>query len=404
MPTVTDPGDVLDRLAGWQRSLRAQFPIIANNPELAYLDNAATTQKPQAVLDAVTDYLTTENANAARGSYPWATATTARIEAARQRVRTALDDHGNDSAVEFVDGTSAGLRAVAGWLGDLLADGDEIIVPFGDHESNLRPWLDLRDTLARSGTRVTVVPVPVDPASGDYDHRALPALVSERTRFIAVTHVHHVFGADMNVHRVRAAVGPDVPICLDAAQSVGHRPVSVGELDVDFVVFSGHKMLALPGVGAVWARNRRGPRFTLRGWPGTPNTAGIVSMVAAFDWLDAAGPAAIHAWTTALSTRLTTGLAGLHGVRVLGCQNSLTADSPVQRREGIVTFRHDRVRADDLGFVLADEGVMVRADSQCQAGRGSGDHAVRVSAYVYNTPEEIDRVLEVVRRCERMTS
>lgn len=404
MTTVTDPAAVLDRLAGWQQSLRAQFPIIANNPELAYLDSAATTQKPQAVLDAVTEYLTTENANAARGSYPWATATTARIEAARQRVRTALGDRGNESAVEFVEGTSAGLRAVAGWLGEVLADGDEIIVPFGDHEANLRPWLDLRDGLARRGIRVTVLPMPVDPASGDYDHRALPALVTERTRFVAVTHVHHVFGADMNVHRVRAAVGPEVPICLDAAQSVGHRPVSVGELDVDFVVFSGHKMLALPGIGAVWARNRREPGFALRGWAGTPNTAGIVGLVSAFDWLDAAGPARIQAWTTALSTRLTDGLARLDGVRVLGCQNSLAADSPVQRREGIVTFRHDRVRADDLGFVLAAEGIMVRADSQCQAGRNSADHAVRVSTHVYNTPEEIDRVLEVVRRCEGMVS
>ncbi|MFI9536172.1 aminotransferase class V-fold PLP-dependent enzyme [Nocardia fusca] len=404
MTTVTNPNAVLDRLAGWQQQLRAQFPIIANNPELAYLDSAATTQKPQAVLDAVTDYLTTANANAARGSYPWATATTAHIESARQRVRTTLGDTGIDSGVEFVDGTSAGLRAVAGWLADLLVDGDEIIVPFGDHEANLRPWLDLRDDLSHRGIRVQVLPMPVDPASGDYDHRALPSLISERTRFIAVTHVHHVFGADMNVHRVRAAAGPEVLICMDAAQSVGHRLVSVAELDVDFLVFSGHKMLALPGVGAVWARNRRGPRFAVRGWTGTPNTAGIISLTAAFDWLDAAGPADIGAWTSALSARLTGGLTGLEGVRVLGCQNSLAADAPVQRRESIVTFRHARVRSDDLGFVLADEGIMVRADNHCQAGRRSDDHAVRVSVHIYNTPEEIDRVLEVVRRCEGTAS
>lgn len=404
MTTMPDPNAVLDRLAGWQRPLRAQFPIIANNPELAYLDSAATTQKPQAVLDTVTDYLTTANANAARGSYPWATDTTARIEAGRQRVRTALGDTGTDSGVEFVDGTSAGLRAVAGWLEGLLVDGDEIIVPFGDHEANLRPWLDLRDDLTRRGVGVTVVPMPVDPASGDYDYRALPSLVTERTRFVAVTHVHHVFGVDMNVHRVREAVGPEVPLCVDAAQSVGHRPVSVAELDADFLVFSGHKMLALPGVGAVWARNRRGPRFAVRGWAGTPNTAGIVGLAAAFDWLDAAGLTEIGAWTSALSARLTGGLTELDGVRVLGCQAGLAADSPVQRRESIVTFRHARVRADDLGFVLASEGIMVRADSQCQAGRTSEDQAVRVSVHVYNTPQEIDRVLEVVRRCEGMAS
>ncbi|SDD39587.1 aminotransferase class V-fold PLP-dependent enzyme [Actinokineospora iranica] len=396
---------VLDRLADWQRGLRAEFPIIAKNPGLAYLDSAATTQKPAAVLDAVTGFLTTDNANVGRGSYPWATSTTARIDAARDRVRCAMGDDGTDSSVEFVSGASQGLRAVAEeWLADRLADGDEIIAPFGDHQANLRPWLDLRDRLAARGVRIAVVPMPVDPASGDYDHRALPSVVTSRTRFVAVTHVHHVFGADMNVHRVREVVGPDVPICLDAAQSVGHRPVSVADLDVDFVVFSGHKMLALPGVGAVWARNSRGPRFTLGGWAGTPNTAGVVSMAAAFDWLDRAGLADIQAWTTALCVRLTDGLSRMPGVRVLGCQDSLAADSPVQRREGIVTFRHTRVRSDDLGFVLADEGIMVRADSHCQAGRDARDRAVRVSVHVYNTPEEIDRVLAVVSRCEGMGS
>jgi cysteine desulfurase / selenocysteine lyase len=401
----TPSDEVIDRLTPWQATLRAQFPILETNPGAAYLDSAATTQKPTAVLDAVAEFLTTTNANVGRGSYPWATATSARIDAARERVRTALGDNGTGSSVEFVSGTSHGLRAVAqGWLADQLTDGDEIIVPFGDHESNLRPWLDLREQLASRGIGVRVLAMPVDPTSGDYDHRALPALVTERTRFVAVTHVHHVFGVDMNVHRVREVVGPDVPICLDAAQSVGHRPVSVSELDVDFVVFSGHKMLALPGVGAVWARNRRGPRFGLRGWAGTPNTTGIVSMVAAFDWLDAAGTADIGAWTTALSARLTDGLARLPGVRVLGCQDSLRANSPVQRREAIVTFRHRTVRSDDLGFVLADEGIMVRADGHCQAGRESGDHAVRVSVHVYNTPDEIDRVLAVVSRCEGMRS
>ncbi|APE34956.1 cysteine desulfurase [Nocardia mangyaensis] len=404
MTMNADPA-VLDRLADWQQRLRRQFPIIAGNPRPAYLDSAATAQKPAAVLDAVNEFLTGDNANVGRGSYPWATSTTARVDRARDRVRKALGDDDSDSSVEFVSGTSAGLRAVAqDWLAELLADGDEIIVPFGDHQSNLRPWLDLRVALARRGVRIAVKAMPVDAASGDYDHRALPSLLNARTKFVAATHVHHVFGADMNVHRIREAVGPDVPICLDAAQSVGHGPVSVADLDVDFVVFSGHKMMALPGIGAVWARNRRGPRFTRQGWAGTPNTAGIVSMTAAFDWLDAAGLADVRAWNSALSARLTDGLSAFDGVQVLGCQDSLSLDSTVQHRESIVTFRHRRVRSDDLGFVLADEGIMVRADSHCQAGRDSRDHAVRVSVHVYNTPAEIDRLLAVVGRCERMQS
>ncbi|CRK58216.1 Cysteine desulfurase [Alloactinosynnema sp. L-07] len=400
MTTLTSP---LERLHDWQCDLRAQFPILTANPAVAYLDSAATGQKPRAVLDAVAEFLTTTNANIGRGSYPWANTATERVAQVRQRVRLALGDTAGDTAstVEFVSGTSHGLRAVANdWLADILADGDEIIVPFGDHQANLRPWLDLRDTLALRGVRIGVVPMPVDPTSGDYDHRALPALVTPRTRFVAATHVHHVYGANMNVHRIREAVGPDVPICLDAAQSVGHGPVSVADLDVDFIVFSGHKMLALTGVGAVWARNRRGPHFALRGWEGTPNTAGIVSLGAAFDWLDAAGLDRVREWSTALGVLLTDSLSRMADVEVLGCQRSLTADSDVQRREGIVTFRHRKVRSDDLGFVLADEGIMVRADSHCQAGRDSADRAVRVSPHVYNTPDEIDRLLSVVRRCE----
>lgn len=400
MTTMTHSSP-LDRLREWQLAVREDFPILTANPGLAYLDSAATAQKPRAVLDAVTEFLSTTNANVGRGSYPWANSTGARVAAVRERIKQALGDDDLESSVEFVSGTSHGLRSVAmDWLPRLLTDGDEIIVPFGDHQANLTPWLEVRDTLAKQGVRIAVRPMPVDPLSGDYDHRALPTIVNERTKFVAATHVHHVYGANMNVHRIREVVGPDVPICLDAAQSVGHGPVSVADLDVDFVVFSGHKMLALTGVGAVWARNRRGPRFELGGWAGTPNTAGIVSLQAAFDWLDAVGPANIREWTTALGVRLTDGLSRMDDVTVLGCQQSLTAESDVQRREGIVTFRHRKVRSDDLGFVLADEGIMVRADSHCQAGRDNEDRAVRVSLHAYNTPDEIDRLLAVLRRCE----
>lgn len=390
--------DITAELGDWQANLRKQFPIVTDNPELCYLDSAATAQKPNAVLEATTNYLTRSNANAGRGSYPWANETTARVERVRGRVKEFLGDPDPDATVvQFVSGTSDGLRRVAlDWLAPWLRDGDEIIVPFGDHSANLLPWTEARDVLSRQGKDIVVHALPVDSASGDYDHRALPELVNERTRFVAVTHVHHVFGGDMNVHRIREVVGPDVPICLDAAQSVGHRPVSVAELDVDFVVFSGHKMMALPGIGAVWARNRRGPEFTPGGWSGTPNTSGIVSLEAAMDWLDAAGLAKIGQWTSELCIRLTDGLSRLPKYRVQGCQQSLTRDSTVQRREGIVTFTHDDIESADLGFILSSKGFMVRVDSHCQAGKSAKDGSVRVSVHVYNTVEEIDGLLEVL--------
>ncbi|WP_030296845.1 aminotransferase class V-fold PLP-dependent enzyme [Streptomyces katrae] len=393
---MADAGtDTLEELRSWQRPLRAQFPIIVANPGLAYLDSAATAQKPQAVLDAAQHYLTTSNANAGRGSYPWANATTATVERARGRVKEFLGDPEPDgSSVHFTSGASEGLRTVArDWLAARLTDGDEIVVPFADHEANLAPWLEVRELLARQGVRIRVRELPYQDGSGDYDPAALAASAGPRTRFVAATHVHHVYGADMNVHRIRRVVGPDVPICLDAAQSIGHLPFSVSGLDVDFVVFSGHKALALPGTGAVWARGRRGPEFRPGGWAGTPNTVGIASLTAALDWLDAAGTDRIEAWTVALAARLTDGLSRLDAYEVLGCRSSLAAGSEVQKRRSIVAFRHREIESRDLGFILYSHGFMVRSDGHCQAGARVKDGSVRVSLHLYNTVEEIEALL-----------
>ncbi|KUO05311.1 aminotransferase class V-fold PLP-dependent enzyme [Streptomyces caeruleatus] len=396
--TDTQETDAIAELGEWQRTLRAHFPIITAHPELAYLDSAATAQKPQSVLDAVHTYLTTTNANAGRGTYPWANRTTDLVEQARDRVKRFLDDPAPDrSTVHFTSGTTEGLRAVArDWLPGLLADGDEIVVPVADHEANIAPWLEARRHLAARGVHIRVRPMPYQRSSGDYDHTALAELAGPRTRFVAVSHVHHVYGGNMNVHRIRRAVGPDAVICLDAAQSVGHLPVSVADLDVDLVVFSGHKAMALPGTGAVWARQSRGPRFAPGGWSGTPNTVGIASLTAALDWLDTAGTDRIERWTLALTARLTEGLRHLDAYEILGCQKSLAADSSVQRRQGIVTFRHNAVDSGDLGFILFSHGFMVRSDQHCQGGAGERTGSVRVSLHVHNTPEEIDRLLDVL--------
>ncbi|MDH6574462.1 aminotransferase class V-fold PLP-dependent enzyme [Kitasatospora sp. MAP5-34] len=391
--------ETFDELRDWQHALRAQFPIIVANPGLAYLDSAATSQKPQAVLDAVQTYLTTANANAGRGTYTWANDTTALVARTRDRVARHLGDPEPErSGVHFVSGATEGLRAVArDWFPRYLSDGDEIIVPFADHQANALPWLEAQELLASQGVRIVVRELPYEPASHDYDPAALAELVTARTAFVAATHVHHVYGGNMNVHRIRRAVGPDVPICLDAAQSVGHLPVDVRALDVDFVVFSGHKAMALPGSGAVWARNTRGPEFKPGGWTGTPNTTGIASLEAALDWLDAAGPERIERWTVALAARLTDALRNLDAYEVLGCQQSLAADSEVQQRSGIVTFRHRDIGSNDLGFVLSTHGFMVRADGHCQGRAGESDSSVRVSLHAYNTPDEIDRLLTVLR-------
>lgn len=404
--TTSEPRDrgetFPEELSAWQRSLRAEFPIIMDHPGLVYLDSAATAQKPEAVLKAVQTYLTTANANAGRGTYPWANASTELVERTREQVKSFLSDPAPErSSVHFTSGTTEGLRAIArDWLPTFLTEGDEIVVPFADHQANVMPWLEAQELLESQGVRVRVREMPYQASSGDYDPAALAGAIGPRTRFVAATHVHHVYGADMNVQRIRAVVGPDVPICLDAAQSVGHLPVSVTDLDVDFVAFSGHKALALPGSGAVWARQARGPRFAPGGWSGTPNTAGVAALAAALDWLREAGTDRIARWTTALALRLTDGLRRLPAYQVLGCRSSLAADSLVQHRAGIVTFRHHTIGAADLGFILFSHGFMVRTDGHCQGAAGEKTSSVRVSAHVYNTPEEIDRLLAVLATLE----
>ncbi|GAA2512366.1 aminotransferase class V-fold PLP-dependent enzyme [Pilimelia columellifera] len=398
---ASHPDQVLADLADWQRNVREQFPILRAAGQQAYLDSAATAQKPQAVLDAVHHYLITANANAGRGTYRWANESTALVQRCADRVRELLDDpHPDHSGVHFVSGTTEALRRIAlDWLPALLTDGDEIIVPDADHLANVTAWTEARDTLERHGVHVRLVPMPYEP-SGDYDIAALAGLVNERTRLVAATHVHHVYGVDMNVHRIRRVVGDEVLICLDAAQSIGHLPVSVTDLDVDFLAFSGHKAMALPGVGALWARNTRGPRYEHRGWDGSPNTTGLVSLIAAVDWFDATDLRRIADWTVALGARLTDGLHHIPGIQVLGCQDSLTLGSTVQRRHGLVSLRRPEISSADLGFVLAEHGLMVRANAHCQGPAGERETSVRVSLHAYNTIEEIDALLEVLQRLD----
>lgn len=393
----------LHELSSWHSHVRSQFPIFGQNPDLAYLDSCATAQKPQQVLDAVHTYLTTVNANAGRGIYPWANLTTEKVEAATNRVKTFLaDPDPTTSSVHFVSGTTHGLRTVAeDWLVENLRDGDEIIVPLADHQANAVPWYDACRQLAARGVRVTMHALPYEHSgSGDYDQTALAALVGPRTRFVAATHVHHVYGVDMNVHRIRETVGPHPLICLDAAQGVGHLPIDLAALDVDFLVFSGHKAMALPGVGVIWSRNQRGPVFAPHGWQGSPNTAGIVSLAAALDWLDDTDVTLIDRWTVGLASLVTDALSQLDGVEILGCQSSLRADSAVQRRQGIVTFRHRSIGSHDVGFILASQGLMVRSDSHCQAAQGEKTASVRVSVHAYTSIEETNRLIEAVTELE----
>jgi len=393
---------------------REQFPALTADPGVVYLDSAATTQKPRPVIDAVTAGLASQTANPGRGAYPWSARGARRIAEVRAQ---AARFFGAASAEEivFTPGATAGLNAVAlSWGLTNLADGDEILYSPLDHTSNVYPWMHLQQVLARFGRRVTLVPYGVTVA-GEADTADMAAKVSPRTRLITVTHVHHVFGALTTLEELRGRLGPAVRLCFDCTQSAGHIPVDVGQLGCDFAVFSGHKMFGVAGTGVLYARRRVHPELApflpgggsgvrlagdgpagplldglrmpdgLEG--GTPDLAGISALGAAIEFIDGVGLEPIAAHNRALTRFLAERLAALPRVTLL--PGVAWAACPVGY--GIVSFRVDGVRSDDVGFALASRGFYARTGNHCLPAGTEYEDSVRVSVHAYNSGYELER-------------
>ena len=389
--------------------LRAQFPILqteARGHPLVYLDNGASSQMPQAVIDAVTIHETTSRANVLRGIHHLAEAATTAYEDARGKVARHLNVADADEIV-FTGGTTGAINLVAYAFGGSLAEGDEIVVSMLEHHSNIVPWQLLRD---RAGIVLKVLPVSDD---GRLDLTDLEEIVTDRCRLIAVTHASNVTGAVTDVRALAdAARGVGARLLLDGAQSVQHGPVDVPSLDCDFYAFSGHKTYAPNGIGVLWAKREllesmppflgggemiRSVSFerTLYAKPphkfeaGTPPIAQAVGLGAAIDWLadlDWNGAAAHEA---RLTGRLLDGLSSVKGVRVLG-------PSGLQGRLGIVSFDAAGVHPHDVCQVLDGHGVAVRGGHHC--AQPLMDHfdltgTTRASMTFYNTDRDIETLL-----------
>lgn len=395
--------------------VRAQFPIFANRPDIVFFDNASTSQKPQAVVDCFTNFYARDCANAGRAAYQMSTELAAGIEEARKR--TAMFIGAQPDSVAFTAGATESLNLIAqSWGLANLKSGDEVMLCLDDHKSAVLPWLNLARVLKSFGVEIKIVPIKLHP-EGDYELKSIREGLSPRTRLIAVTHVHHVFGLDMEVSEVRKIVGSKVLISLDASQSVSHRPVNVDELDVDFLSFSGHKMFAGNGVGVLYVRPSLLPSLspvTVGGGmtiadsatfspvqataaalfeAGTQNIPAIMSMVAAIDFIESIGIEAIDARVSGLTRKLYSGLKKLPeiefspGVDRCSCHQQF----------GIVSFRFAQAATSDLAFLLDSEGILVRAGDHCLSRRQDGDDYIRVSLHVYNTEADVDRLLEVLR-------
>jgi cysteine desulfurase/selenocysteine lyase len=394
--------------------IRQDFPILAsevNGKPLVYLDNAATSQKPRAVLDAISHYYQAENANIHRGVHRLSELATAAYEAARETLRGFLGAAHVEEVI-FTRGATEGLNLVAQAYGRTrLLPGDEILVSEMEHHSNIVPW-----QLAAEATGAIIKVIPVDEA-GNLDLAQLQSLLSPRTRIVAVTQLSNVLGTLNPIRWIADLVHPTGAILVvDGAQSAPHMIVDVQQMGCDFFVCSGHKMLGPTGIGVLYGRRElldamppyQGgggmiasvsfERTTYAPIPGrfeagTPHIAGAIGMAAAVRYLESVGPAAAHQHESQLLALAVSELRGLPGVRLIGAGPG--------ERASVVSFVIDGVHPHDAGTVLDQNGVAVRGGHHCAQPlmrRFGVPGTLRASFSLYNTRGEVEALVQGLRR------
>jgi len=393
---------------------RAQFPILDRpvraNQKLVYLDNAATTQKPVQVLDMVSDYYLTMNANVHRGIHRLAELATEHYEGARGKVALFLNAP-TERSIVFTRGTTEAINLVAhSWGRANLASGDVILLTEMEHHSNLVPWQMLAEA-----TGVTLAFIPVTP-EGELDMALLPDLLDERVKLVSVTHMSNVLGTINPVERIiEEAHKVGALVMLDGAQTAPYMPVDVTALDCDFFAFSGHKVMGPTGIGVLYAREsllEKMPPFLGGGemiskvtlekstWAeipqkfeaGTPNISGAIGLGAAIDVMNGLDREGARRHDDALVRYAMESLDGIKGLRVFG---------RAAQRGGAISFSLAGVHPHDVAHFVDQDGVAVRAGHMCAQPliRKLGETALtRASLYFYNTREDIDALVAALRR------
>jgi cysteine desulfurase/selenocysteine lyase len=394
---------------------RADFPLLAANPDLHYLDSAATSQKPRVVLDAMRDYYERDNANPHRGAYALSARATDRYHAARERVARFLGASDAECLV-FTRGTTESLNLVAtAWGHANVREGDEIVVTALEHHANFVPWQQV--AIAR-GARFVVCPLTSDHR---VDLDALRTLVTPRTKVLAFNHVSNALGTVNPVDQI-SAIGRTVGalIVCDGAQGAPHLRVGFDTLDVDFYAFSGHKMCGPMGIGGLIGRRsilEAMPPYQFGGdmiefvrdeestWAtlphkfeaGTPNVGDAVGLAAACDYLDGLGLESVLEHERALVRLATERLRAIEGVCIYGPKPS--------ERSGVVSFSVAGIHPHDLSTVLDQDGVCIRAGQHCAQPlmRRLGVSATaRASFYLYNDEQDVDALVRGVERAKEV--
>jgi cysteine desulfurase/selenocysteine lyase len=401
-------------------SIRDDFPILArrfNDLPLVYLDSAASSQKPTAVIDAVADFYRTRNANVHRGAYRLSDEATTAYEGARTKVAAFIGASAPEELV-FTRGTTSGINLVAhGWGLDRLTEGDRIVLTIAEHHSNIVPWQLLA---RRTGAELAYIGVDDDYQLSLAD---VERVVARRTRIVAFGGMSNVTGGIAPLAPlVAAARNVGALVVMDGAQVVPHLPVDVTSLDVDFLAFSGHKMLGPTGIGGLWGRRDRleemepaeggGEMISDVGlhesrWApvphkfeaGTPPIAQAVGLGAAVDYLDKLGMATVRNHEKAITAHALDRLAEIPDLIVYG-------PTDLERRGGAVSFTLGDIHAHDLATILDEEfGVTIRAGHHCakplmrHLGLAS---TARASFYVYTTTEEVDVLVAGLQRARKV--
>ena len=389
------------------QKIRQDFPLLRDYNE-AYLDNAATSQRPQCVLDAICDFYSNSNANPLRGFYPLSLKATDAYENARARAARFIGAK-HASEVVFTRNASESLNLVAYTYGVAnLGPGDRVVVSILEHHSNMLPW---QMVCKKTGAELHYLECQMD---GSFSEEDLDAAIAPNTKIVAVTHVSNVLGCVSPVEKiVEKAHNVGAVVVLDGAQSVPHMPVNVTKLDVDFLAFSGHKLMGPMGIGVLWGRQElleAMPPFLTGGemiesvtrtgatWAevphkfeaGTVNAEGAVGLAAAMDYIEKIGFTDMMAQEELLVARTMEGIAKIPHVHVLG-------DKDPKNHTGIVNFLVDDVHPHDVAEILESDGINVRSGHHCAqpllAHLGCRA-STRASFMFYNTVDEADRLVK----------
>ena len=397
-------------------NLRADFPLLANDPGLHYLDSAATSQKPRMVLDALRDFYETANANPHRGAYSLSVRATECYHQARTRVARFLGVADSDCLI-FTRGTTEGLNLVASsWGMSNVSAGDEIVATAMDHHANFVPWQVLA---MRRGAKFRLCELTSD---GKIDLEFLAGLLNKRTKIVAFSHVSNALGTINPVEEIVRLVREktDAIIVCDGAQSAPHFPVSFDTMGIDFYAFSGHKMLGPMGIGGLIGKREMleemqpyqtgGDMIEIVGddkttWnvlphkfeAGTPNAANAVALAAAAEYLDAIGMDAVRAHERGLMSIAQERLSGIEGLRIYG--------PGADERSGVVSFTVADVHPHDLATILDGDGVCIRAGHHCAQPlmrRLDVPATARASFYVYNDERDIDALVAGILKAKEI--